>query len=118
MRSARPDEFGEAAADGPAIRSDLPRLTAAEDAELRQLSWFAQMGPLSPKSQDRLTSLKARDRRGNVRDVRPDPVTGHGARPAPLEPASAQSTLCRNCGFEARSATRLTCCPGCGQPYG
>jgi hypothetical protein len=95
---------------------ELPRLTAAEDAELRQLVWFAQAGQLSEASQARLLELRARDRRDTVRDPRPDPGGGRiGLAPTfapdPVGPPSA----CPNCGAGSLRQTGASrSCPYCG----
>ena len=94
-------------------KPDLPRLTAAEDSELRQLTWFAKVGSMSESSQARLLELRARDRRDTVRDPRPDPGSTDappiGARftADPVEPTS-----CPRCGFGlGRSGSSI--CPYC-----
>jgi hypothetical protein len=88
-------------------------LTAAEDSELRQLTWFAQIGSLSDKSQARISELRARDRREIVRDPRPDPgskeVALVGAR-LPSVPVETKS--CPKCGFGLRGSGS-SICPYC-----
>ena len=83
-------------ADG---ESELPRLSAAEDAELRQLAWFAKAGQLSEQSQARLAELRDRDRRDTIRDPRPDPGAG-SLQSAPRfgSEASGPASTCPNCG--------------------
>ena len=78
---------------------ELPRLSAAEDAELRQLAWFAKAGQLSEQSQARLAELRDRDRRDTIRDPRPDPGAG-SLQPAPRfgSEASGPASTCPNCG--------------------
>lgn len=99
-----------------AAAEELPRLNSAEDAELRQLTWFARIGQLSAESQARLAELKARDRRTEVRDPRPDPTSRLADLSGPrIEPAAASSARCPNCGFEAHGASLPSACPACGQ---
>lgn len=95
--------------------SDLPRLTRAEDAEMRQLAWFAKAGHLSERSQARLAELRARDRRETIRDPRPDPTSGTAGSATRFLPASAVSSSCPNCGFgRPRSDGSSSSCPNCG----
>lgn len=95
--------------------SDLPRLTSEEDAEMRQLTWFASFSQLSEESQARLASLKARDRRTAVRDARPDPVSRHADLSATrVEPAAPLTGRCAHCAFEVKGPALA--CPACGQP--
>lgn len=95
-------------------------LTAEEDNELRQLTWFSMVGQLSDTSHARLLELKGKDRRSNVRNPRPDPsVSRMGTPEAPTTPpvlvheqgTATASFTCPNCGFAQRgsaaaSATR------------
>lgn len=96
--------------------SELPRLSAAEDAELRQLAWFAKAGQLSEQSHARLVELRDRDRRDTIRDPRPDPGTGR-LQPAPSfgsEPSGPAST-CPNCGSGSlKPAGTSRSCSYCG----
>jgi len=95
--------------------SEFPRLTRAEDAEMRQLAWFAKAGHLSEKSQARLADLRARDRRGTIRDPRPDPTSGTAGAATRFLPTSAASSSCPNCGFgQQRSDGSSSSCPTCG----
>ena len=88
-------------------KEEDPRLTALEDAELRQLTWFGLAGDLSETSRDRITELRARDRREGVRDPRPDPLSqdSDGRRyitesePNPDTDTSETDISCSNCGF-------------------
>jgi hypothetical protein len=94
-------------------KPDLPRLSAAEDSELRQLTWFAQVGSLSEKSQCRLSELRARDRRETVRDPRPDP--GSGDVPPVVKRLSVdpvETTSCPRCGFNL-TGSGSSICPYC-----
>ena len=86
-------------------------LTAEEDNELRQLTWFSMVGHLSDASETRLLELKAKDRRTKVRNPRPDPsvsrmgIPESPTMPAPLvhEPVAATGSFtCPNCGFVQR----------------
>ena len=86
-------------------------LTAEEDNELRQLTWFSMVGQLSDTSETRLLELKAKDRRSKVRNPRPDPsVSRMGVPESPTMPAAlvhepaapAASFTCPNCGFVQR----------------
>lgn len=45
-------------------------LTPEEDDEVRRLNFLAMHGELSPRSQERLLALRARDRRAEVRPPR------------------------------------------------
>ena len=95
--------------------SELPRLTRAEDAELRQLAWFAKAGQLSDKSQARLSELRARDRRDTIRDPRPDPTSGINRSAIGFGPPPSAPPVCPNCGFGLqRLAGQPGSCPGCG----
>jgi hypothetical protein len=106
-------ESADAVHERSESKADLPRLTSAEDSELRQLTWFAQVGSLSEKSQARLAELKARDRRETVRDPRPDPdsmdVQPLGAK---LSVDAVESASCSNCGFDM-SGSGSGICPYC-----
>ena len=88
--------------------TEHPRLTPAEDHELRQLTWFSKVGHLSEQSAARLADLMARDRRTEVRDPRPNP-SGDGDElygTTLPEPDRLAASTCPNCGFllpEARS---------------
>lgn len=44
-------------------------LTAMEDADLRRLASFDRIGFLDPSGQAQLQHLRARDRRGQIREV-------------------------------------------------
>lgn len=99
-----------------AMSLETDRLSAAEDSELRQLTWFARAGQLSDASQSRLAQLKARDRRDQVRDARPDPVTRDsdyvGTR---LDSQPIPTVPCQNCGFRIPEATPpASSCRNCG----
>ena len=96
--------------------SDLPRLSAAEDVELRQLAWFSKAGQLSETSQARLLELRARDRRDTIRDPRPDPSGGRieGA-PSFGSDGAGRASTCPNCGSGTlRSAGSSRSCSYCG----
>lgn len=77
-------------------------LTAAEDQELRQLIWFCRVGDLSDSSAARLLELIRRDRRLEVRDPRPDPVSRAQPEPTPSAPKFERNhfdtVTCPNCG--------------------
>jgi predicted Zn-ribbon and HTH transcriptional regulator len=91
------------------------RLSAAEDSELRQLTWFARVGQLSETSRSRLTQLKAKDRRGDVRDTRPDPVSRDGDQVgARLASQPVATVTCQNCGFGSLERRPGSTCPQCG----
>jgi hypothetical protein len=86
-------------------------LTADEDNELRQLTWFSLVGHLSDASQARLLELRAKDRRSKVRNPRPDPSASRMDVPeAPASPprvvpdhqAPQGNFICPNCGFVQR----------------
>lgn len=52
------------------------KLTPEEDAILRRLHWFEQMGiELSPERRALLTSIRSRDKRTDVREPGDDVVT-------------------------------------------
>jgi hypothetical protein len=79
-------------------------LSPSEDDELRQLTWFSMVGQLSETAQERILELRARDRRSNVRNPRPDPSATRTAD----TPATAT-------GFEERSeGSPVLKCPNCG----
>lgn len=86
-------------------------LTAAEDNELRQLTWFSMVGQLSESSNERILELKAKDRRTKVRNPRPDPSTTRSSTDAPMPPPKLESQVqtvpghftCPNCGFVQRA---------------
>lgn len=104
-------------APGVGSGSGLPPLTPAEDAELRQLAWFAKAGQLSEKSQTRLSDLKARDRRQTIRDPRPDPASGGYGAATRFESAPASARTCPNCGSGVvKLGGRARSCPNCGCP--
>jgi len=65
------------------IDGDHRRVGRAEDNELRLLSWFELAGSISDATKQRIAELRARDRRDEVRDPRPDPAN----IPAPLHPS-------------------------------
>jgi predicted Zn-ribbon and HTH transcriptional regulator len=91
------------------------RLTAAEDSELRQLTWFARAGQLSETSRSRLTQLKAKDRRDDVRETRPDPVSRDGdSVGARLVSQPVATVTCQNCGFGSLEPRPGSTCPQCG----
>lgn len=95
--------------------SDLPRLTPAEDAEMRQLAWFAKAGHLSDKSQARLSELRARDRRKAIRDPRPDPSSGGGGAATRFRSEESERSACPNCGFGRSAAAGPSgSCSNCG----
>ena len=86
-------------------------LTADEDNELRQLTWFSMVGQLSDTSRTRLLELKGKDRRTKVRNPRPDPSASRMGTPdSPTVPATlvhegnptTTSFTCPNCGFVQR----------------
>jgi hypothetical protein len=84
-------------------RADSPDgLTAVEDSELRQLTWFSAVGDLSEKAVTRLWQLIGRDRRVAVRDPRPNPSTPEDDEPPtglpPLELDRTALHTCPNCG--------------------
>lgn len=102
--------------------SAQPRLTPLEDAELRQLTWFGLAGAISDESQHRIAELRSRDRRSEVRDPRPDPISqdSDGRRyisdadsvldsPPDAHPDGAVS--CSNCGYTPIELGSL--CPHC-----
>lgn len=102
-------------ARGAEAGSELPRLTSAEDAELRQLAWFSKAGQLSAQSQARLTELRARDRRDTIRDPRPDPSVDAIRRAPAFSADTAGSSTCPNCGsgsLKVSGSSRL--CSYCG----
>jgi hypothetical protein len=82
--------------------SSYQGLTAREDHELRQLTWFSAVGDLSDKAVGRLWQLIGRDRRTAVRDPRPNPSTPEkDEEPStlpPLELDRSSSVQCPNCG--------------------
>jgi hypothetical protein len=49
-------------------------LTPEEDGELRRLAWFSMAGAVSEETARRIAELRARDRRYDIRDPRPDPI--------------------------------------------
>lgn len=78
-----------------------PALTAAEDHELRQLTWFSRVGQLSERSAARLSELRERDKRTDVRDPRPNPASPEDDEPSSLPPLQMDriaSITCPNCG--------------------
>jgi predicted Zn-ribbon and HTH transcriptional regulator len=91
------------------------RLTAAEDSELRQLTWFARAGQLSETSRSRLAQLEAIDRRSQVRDTRPDPVSRDGDQVGTRLASQPVATVtCQNCGFGSLKPRPASTCPQCG----
>jgi hypothetical protein len=100
------------------VTSDVDSgLSAAEDDELRQLTWFSMVGQLSDASNERILELRAKDRRAKVRNPRPDPAATrrlsvdtsmHSDTPlrsAPLDaepPVGPVQFTCPNCGFVQR----------------
>ena len=98
-------------------------LTGLEDAELRQLTWFGLAGDLSEKSQARIAELRSRDRRAEVRDPRPDPISQESAWQAidgtvpsewDLEFDAEESVKCQNCSFGPLPEGVVVSCPHCG----
>lgn len=98
------------------------RLNALEDAELRQLTWFGLAGDLSEQSRERIEELRSRDRRDDVRDPRPDPISqeSDGRRyisdsgPDPSvddRPEANRMASCYNCGYAPLERGSL--CPHC-----
>ncbi|HEX4862924.1 MAG TPA: hypothetical protein VFV02_02560 [Acidimicrobiales bacterium] len=94
------------------VNSELDSgLTAAEDDELRQLTWFSMVGQLSESSSERILELRAKDRRTKVRNPRPDPSASRtisdAAVPPPKLDSGPQSApgqfTCPNCGFVQRA---------------
>jgi hypothetical protein len=77
-------------------------LSAREDHELRQLTWFSAVGDLSDKAVSRLWQLIGRDRRTAVREPRPNPSApsddDEPSRLPPLGPDRGSSLVCPNCG--------------------
>jgi hypothetical protein len=93
----------------------LPRLTAAEDGELRQLTWFSKAGQLSEPSHGRLEDLKARDRRSGIRDPRPDPISRAGDEVGErLRLDQDGSNRCPNCGWTRGHYAQASLCSICG----
>ncbi len=94
--------------EGPAKSRD--GLTAVEDHELRQLTWFSSVGDLSDRAVNRLWQLIRRDRRGEVRDPRPNPSAPEDdempTRLPPLEMDRTASSTCPNCGALLRDEDR------------
>lgn len=65
------------------------KLTPEEDAILRRLHWFEQMGiEVSPERQALLTSIRARDKRNEIRDpgdeIVSEPAADEDDQPAPV----------------------------------
>lgn len=92
-------------------------LTASEDDELRQLTWFSMVGQLSEPATERILELRARDRRSKVRDPRPDPSASRTSPPRPAVPAAKlpseperdpTALVCPNCGFVQRKLPPTT----------
>ena len=109
--AARDNSGSDAGADSP----ELPKLTPAEDAEMRQLAWFAKAGDLSERSQARLSELRARDRRTAIRDPRPDPTTGSTGPATSFRSERAVLSPCPNCGFGVlRPDASTSSCSNCG----
>jgi hypothetical protein len=85
-------------------------LTAVEDDELRQLTWFSSVGDLSERAVNRLWQLVGQDRRGKVRDPRPNPGAPEDdempTRLPPLEMDRTASSTCPNCGALLRYEDR------------
>lgn len=99
------------------------QLTDLEDAELRQLTWFGLAGDLSEKSQARIAELRSRDRRAEVRDPRPDPISQDSAwqginwtEPSrwDLEFDAEGFISCPNCSFGPLPEGVVVSCPQCG----
>jgi hypothetical protein len=110
----------------PMADNDTPqahsRLTPLEDAELRQLIWFGLAGDLSEKTLERIEELRARDRRTEVRDPRPDPVSqdsngrryisdSEGEAKPDAERQLNPVVSCSNCGYLPVEPGSL--CPHC-----
>ena len=98
-------------------------LSGLEDAELRQLTWFGLAGDLSERSQARIAELRSRDRRAEVRDPRPDPISQESAwqriqSSEPSQPDSEsgaeQFISCPNCSFGPLPDGGVVRCPQCG----
>lgn len=105
----------DGASDADAASAELPRLTPAEDAEMRQLAWFAKAGHLSERSQARLGDLRARDRRKAIRDPRPDPSTADTGPATSFRSEKSALSPCPNCGFGVlRPAASASSCSNCG----
>lgn len=101
--------------DADAGTRELPKLTPAEDAEMRQLAWFAKAGHLSERSQTRLSELRSRDRRTAIRDPRPDPTTGSTGPATSFRSEKVVLSPCPNCGFGVlRPAASTSSCSNCG----
>jgi hypothetical protein len=99
------------------------KLNDLEDAELRQLTWFGLAGDLSEKSQARIAELRSRDRRAEVRDPRPDPISQDNAwqgisrteaSPSDSESDAEEFVSCLNCGFGPLAEGVAVNCPHCG----
>ena len=98
------------------------KLTDLEDAELRQLTWFGLAGDLSEKSQARIAELRSRDRRAEVRDPRPDPISQESSLqgidwtvPSQWDlDEPEESVSCQNCSFGPLPEGVAVSCPHCG----
>jgi hypothetical protein len=94
---------------GESLAAGRDGLTAVEDHELRQLTWFSSVGDLSERAVNRLWHLVRRDRRGEVRDPRPNPsAPADDEMPTlpPLEMDRTASSTCPNCGALLRDSDR------------
>jgi hypothetical protein len=95
--------------------SEPEGLNRSEDAELRQLGWFAKAGQLSERSNSRLSQLRAKDRRETIRDPRPDPTSGSTPGAPRFGSTAAEPFVCPNCGFGiVRLSGQSSSCPNCG----
>jgi len=99
------------------------KLTGLEDAELRLLTWFGLAGDLSEKSQARIAELRSRDRRAEVREPRPDPISQDSAwqgiswtepSGSDSESDSEEFVSCQNCSFGPLAEGVAVSCPHCG----
>jgi hypothetical protein len=95
---------------GEGLADSRDGLTTVEDNELRQLTWFSSVGDLSDRAVGRLWQLIGRDRRGEVRDPRPNPSGPEDdempTRLPPLEMDRTASSTCPNCGALLNSEDR------------
>jgi hypothetical protein len=95
---------------GEALGESRHGLTAVEDNELRQLTWFSSVGDLSDRAVRRLWQLIGRDRRGAVRDPRPNPSAPEEDEMStllpPLEMDRTALSTCPNCGALLHSEDR------------
>ena len=68
------------------------RMTAQEDAELRRLHVLIRFANGKSELSERYRTLRARDRRSDVRDVCEEDVVHEVAIPYPAEPKDADRT--------------------------